>query len=116
MVDRRLVITELVVKGPEREANQRRRGTHPLQDGFTAVDRLLYFESVPAAVVVAEDVVRGQVEFEDLPGFVPRARREHLDHEIGEDPEEEDHEDRNVRHDQHRGDNDESESVLPLFF
>src|SRR4028118_1888759 len=63
------IISDFPIKRAEREMDERRRVGHHLQNSLAAIDFFLNFVAVPAAFVVAQNLVCFEIKLKDTAHF-----------------------------------------------
>ena len=95
--------------------HERRCSAHPVGDLFPALDSFVDLESIPAPLIVPEDLIRREIELEDLARLAARAGGEHSQKEVREDAKEENDKYREARDQKHGSNHTERKQVLSLF-
>lgn len=109
------MVAEFVIESAKRKMDERRRcGCRPY-DRLSARDRVLDLESVPASLVVPEDLICREIEFKNASRVIAAFGREHLPNEESENTNKEKQEEWKAGHVQHERDDPKGERVLSPF-
>src|SRR4051812_35231325 len=111
-----VVVADLVVERAEREINKRRRALHIFENPFAARNHFLNFKSIPAAFVIAQNIVCQQVIFKNFTGSVMRRRGQSFPDKKRENSKEKYHKKRETGNIKHHRNDPEGNGILRFLF